>query len=129
MKNKTPQGWDIARAKARGKFARQMSLRKYWSKRWQSQPEMMRANLNRLVKANRDKADQRTKRLNQFVILLPVKIDSWELRPTIAKLYYQLSGQELSKAKMHSTIMSLRRRGMLTYDDQSCQWIVKPVAN
>lgn len=128
-KNKnTTKGWDIARAKAKSNYARKMKLSKYWANRWKTQPDMMRANLNRLVKANRDKADHRTKRLNDFVSHLPPRIKSWDLRPSIAKLYLQLSGQELPKLKIHSTVMNLRRRGMITYDESSCEWIIKPVA-
>ena len=132
MKNKTnntPQvGWDIARAKARSKYARKMKLGRYWANRWKTNPDSMRANLERVNKINKDKADQRTKKLNHFISLLPPRIKSWDLRPSIAKLYLQLSGQELPKLKIHSTVMNLRRRGMITYDEASCEWIVKPVA-
>jgi len=126
--NNSPQGWDIARAKAKSKYARKMKLGRYWANRWKTNPDSMRANLERVNKSKKDKADQRTKRLSDFVSQLPPRINSWDLRPSIAKLYQQLSGKELPKLKIHATVMHLRRRGMIVFDDTTCEWIIKPVA-
>lgn len=121
-------GWDIARARAKAKYARKMKLGKYWANRWKTDRERMLASLERLNKSKKDKADQRTQRLSHFVGLLPPRINSWDLRPSIAKLYHELTGKEVTKAKMQATIMSLRRRGLIVFDDSTLQWIIKRVA-
>ena len=121
-------GWDIARSRAKAKYARKMKLGKYWKQRWKTDRERMLANLERINKTKKDKADQRTERLSHFISQLPPRINSWDLRPSMAKLYQEMTGKEVSKAKMQATIMFLRRRGLIVFDELTLQWIIKPVA-
>jgi hypothetical protein len=123
---KKQTGWDVARSRAKAIYAKKMKLGKYWGNRWKTQPEMMRNNLNRLIKANREKANAKTERLAKFISQLPPRVKSWELRPTLANLHKQMTGEEVTKLVMHRNIMSLIRRGMITFDDTNCEWVIKP---
>lgn len=96
----------------------------YWRKRWESHPETMRSNLDRINGTRKEKAAERTARLLEILSHCPREISSWELRPTleagIVKAGFTL------KAGSHMTLLqALRRRSLIAYDSPSMTWKVK----
>ena len=121
-------GWGIARARAKAKFARKMKLGKYWKQRWKTDREGMLANLGRVNQRKKDRADQRTKKLSDFISSFPPRVKSWELRPLMVKRFAELFNAEMDSKYIQRTIMNLRNRKMIVFDEAACEWIIKPVA-
>lgn len=116
-------GWQIARDRAKAKYARKMALGKHWRQRWDKEPEFMRANLNRLIARNRQEADRKTEKLNTLLARLPAQMKSWEFRQTIAETL-RASGMPGDRKQVHRVVMALIRRGMAVYDEQTVSWTV-----
>ena len=96
----------------------------YWRKRWESHPETMRSNLDRINGTRKEKAAERTARLLEILSHCPREIKSWELRATleagIVKAGYTL------KAGSHMTLLqALRRRTLISFDPDALVWKVK----
>ena len=114
----------IRRNKAYRKVQAAMRQAEYWRKRWESHPETMRSNLDRINGTRKEKAAERTARLLEILSQCPVVIKSWELRPTleagIVKAGYTL------KAGSHMTLLqALRRRSLIAFDHSTLSWKVK----
>ena len=114
----------IRRNKAYRKVQAGMRQAEYWRKRWESHPETMRSNLDRINGTRKEKAAERTARLLEIMSHCPGEIKSWELRPTleagIVKAGYTL------KAGSHMTLLqALRRRTLISFYPDALVWKVK----
>jgi len=118
-----PGGWEAARRRAKANYARKMALGRHWKTRWKEQPELMRANLDRLNAAKKERAKEITKLLAKLAEKLQPEIPSWHLRQSL-KYAIISQGGDPSKKTVHKVLMAMRRRGMLTYIPDRLTWTV-----
>ena len=96
----------------------------YWRKRWETHPETMRSNLDRINGTRREKAEERTKRLLRILELCPTQIMSWDLKTTLESAIAN-AGYALKAGSFKTLMAALRRRQLIAYDAATFRWSVK----
>ena len=109
----------IASQVKRAKTFRQIRAAKqrtdYWRQRWKTHPETMRANLDRINKARKEKADERTAKIVAVMARLPAVIPSWEFRAKV--------NEAIGDPQLYDRFLScLRRRGLIRFDHETLCW-------
>ena len=113
----TRKSWKQIRAEAR--------LANYWRKRWETQPDAMRANLDRLNKGRKDRAAERTRKLEAgLMIHLPSIIPSHELRGSIAAAMRKAGVEAPDPRRVNRVRMALIRRSLIVFDLAALAWRV-----
>ena len=96
----------------------------YWRKRWETHPETMRSNLDRINGTRREKAEERTKRLLAILGKCPDQIASWDLRKTFEQAIAS-AGYTVNAKSFVVLLSALRRRQLIAYDAATFRWTVK----
>lgn len=111
----------IRRQKAYRKVLAGMRQAEYWRKRWESHPESMRSNLERINRTRREKAAERTQRLLVILGHCDAEIKSWNLRTSFEEAIVK-SGYTLKPTSWLIFFSALRRRKMIAYDPATLTW-------
>lgn len=114
----------IRRSKAYRKVLAGKRQAEYWRKRWESHPETMRSNLDRINGTRKEKAAERTARLLGILSHCPSEIKSWDLRTTL-ELGIAKAGYGVKPGSHMTLLQALRRRSLIAYDSPSMTWKVK----
>lgn len=93
-----------------------------WKLRWQTQPELMRSNLDSLIKRNKDLGRKSREILNEYMSNAPRLIPTGEIR-TIIKAQWLAKGYNLSPKEIETRRIKLWRKGLIKYDEPNAQWI------
>lgn len=117
-----PGGWKAAKAN----YARKQALGRHWKKRWQNEPDFMRASLDRLIQANREKWKAGDEALMVFAKDLPETMKSWEFKATIrvelVKLHQRTGKPPPEEKKVHRVYCNLIRKRIFLLGDDGMTW-------
>ena len=94
---------------------------KLWRLRWQTHPESMRANLDKINAGRKRDAAEVTKGLGRLLEHLPKQMQSGEMRKAIATAL-ERAGKK--GQNVEATLSLLRRRSMISFDHQTLTWTV-----
>ena len=120
MENKpTKGGWSAHR----GKFARRMALGRHWKKRWQAEPEFMRASLDRMIAGNRERWKAKEERLRAFAKRLPKTLKSWEFKETLRAELIK-AGMVGDPRQVHRVYVALIRKRIAVLQPDGVSWLV-----
>jgi hypothetical protein len=119
MKKQTAK--EVKRAKTFRQIRAGMARAKLWRQRWQTHPETMRANLDKINNQRKADAAKKTVTLVRFAKTLPGKMNAGEMRRTIGDALVAFGS---SKAKVEMVVSAMRRRSMLTFDAGTLTWTV-----
>ena len=101
-----------------------MRLADYWRKRWETHPESLKANLDRINRERKDKAKEKTRRLAMLAEAMPSKvIHSSQLRETI-RLALQGFGMDGDRKQVERVRVGLIRRRLIAFDNATLSWSV-----
>lgn len=114
----------FAKARSWKKIQAMRRQAELWRMIWKTQPEKMRANLEKINIESKTKARERTERIRQILGPVPKVVPSLELRPTLAKAL-EASGYAAGPKDVEKLLSNLRRRGMATFDLVSLAWQIK----
>ena len=125
-KNPNREGKDrtarrVARARSWKKIQAMRRQSDYWRQRWVTQPEAMRANLDRINTARKEKAGKRTEAILAIISVLPGTIPSLELRDAL-RTALGLAGHPSSPKDAEKLLSNLRRRNLVRFDLPSLTW-------
>jgi hypothetical protein len=124
-KNPSPGGKDrrVARARSWKKIQAMRRQADYWRQRWVTQPEAMRANLDKINTARKEKAGKRTEAILAIIAVLPTSIPSLELRDAL-RTALGLAGHPSSPKDAEKLLSNLRRRNLIRFDLDSLTWYI-----
>ena len=105
-----------------------MALGRHWKKRWEAEPEFMRASLDRLIANNREKWKAREDALRSFAGRLPDSMKSWEFKATvrqeIAKEHAATGNPPPDDRKVHRVYCNLIRKRIAVLQPDGVTWLV-----
>jgi hypothetical protein len=124
-KNPSREGKDrrVARARSWKKIQAMRRQADYWRQRWVTQPEAMRANLDKINTARKEKAGKRTEAILAIIAVLPTSIPSLELREGL-RTALGLAGHPSSPKDAEKLLSNLRRRNLIRFDLESLTWYI-----
>lgn len=100
-----------------------MRLADYWRKRWASHPETLKANLDRINRERKDRAEEKGRRLAMLASTMPGQIPSQELRKRI-RIALQGQGMEGDRRQVERVRVGLIRRRLIAFDNVALSWKV-----
>ena len=118
---KARQARRYAKAKSWKKIQAMRRQSDYWRQRWVTQPEAMRANLDKINSARKEKAAKRTEAILQIVSVLPSTVPSLELRDAL-RTALGLAGHPSSARDAEKLLSNLRRRNLVRFDLPTLTW-------